>query len=186
MNPSWPWWGARSREEAEGGGGSGLRLHTCWMLRNCCASCGDVHVPCTWTHVWCCATTASGMFTFLALAHMPVALIPCCWNREPVGTFKKVTSWRNFSRKHIPASNMCSCATNVITSHPTPPHHKILHLAMGSLTRPSAKISRKFYTRPMDPVGLLYLRSRIGKCEKPFCAMFLLLFLHVWNMFGVC
>ena len=27
MNPSWPWWGARSREEAEGG--SDLRLHTC-------------------------------------------------------------------------------------------------------------------------------------------------------------
>ena len=39
------------------------------------------------------------------------------------------------------ASNMCSCATNVITSHPTPP--KNMHLAMGSLTRPSAKTSTK-------------------------------------------
>ena len=100
----------------------------CYAMRNCCASCWDVHVPCAWTHVWCYATTAffAGMRTFLALAHIPFALIPCCWNREPVGTFKKVTSWRNFSRKHIPASNMCSCATNVITSHPmhpTPPQN---------------------------------------------------------------
>ena len=60
-----------------GWGGMGcdnIRFHmnTCSMLRNCCVSCWDVHVPCICTHVQCYANAAflAGMFTFLALAHM--------------------------------------------------------------------------------------------------------------------
>ena len=58
-----------------GGGSHSLHLHTCWMLRNWSGvGGGDDHIPCTCTHVGCCATGrvggGGGMITFLALAHM--------------------------------------------------------------------------------------------------------------------
>ena len=112
-----------------GGWSHSLHLHTCWMLRNWSGGWGggDDHIPCTCTHVGCCATGQgwvgggwshflhlhtcwmlrnwSGMITFLALAHMLDATqlvgddrIPCTCTH--VGCYATGRGWSHFLHLH--------------------------------------------------------------------------------------